>query len=67
MIQRRVHNKTKQMQDQTQSELNQVSDTVQEPNSIFVSQKDYTDDIDGKITYTNILDTIPINSLEGPL
>ena len=33
-------------------------------NSIFISQNEIDDDISGKLTYTNILETIPNNKQE---
>lgn len=36
-------------------------------NSIFISQQSFNRNIDGKITYTNIMETIPENSSEFPL
>lgn len=33
-------------------------------NSIFISQKDYNKDISGKISYTNIIETIPKERVE---
>lgn len=39
-----------------------------DPNSIFVTQEEASsNDIAGRITYTNIVDTIPENSSESPL
>lgn len=36
-------------------------------NSIFISQNEIDDDISGKLTYTNILETIPDNKMEKRL
>jgi len=33
-------------------------------NSIFISQNEIDDDINGKLTYTNLLETIPDNKVE---